>query len=128
MLVLTFLGGLVVVRHHLQLTIGTNFLGKRGQLNGFSGAIGAAACHDGDAPCRLFNRHADDFTILSHAHGGRFARGSNHTDAVGALCNMPFHQFSQTRVIDAAIGQHGGDHGNNAAGDGARWKGHISEV
>ncbi|MNV80287.1 hypothetical protein D3C71_1738840 [compost metagenome] len=54
--------------------------------------------------------------MLFHGHRGRFAGGTDHADAIGALGNVPVDQFSQATVIHAAIGLHGSDQGNNTTG------------
>ena len=67
-LVQAFLGGSVVVGHHLQLGIGPYFLSKFGQFNGFCRGIGTTACNDGDAFSRLFHRDANDLAMLVYGH------------------------------------------------------------
>jgi len=124
-LVQPFLGGLVVVGHHLQLGIGTDFVGKTGQFNRFSRRIGAATGNDGDAFGRLLDRDADDFAVFIHGDRGRFTRGPHHHNRIGALGHMPVDQFSQARVIHLAVCKHGGDQGRNAATDGAKFGGHV---
>jgi hypothetical protein len=94
-LVLAFLRGLVVVGHDLQLAVGADLLGKLGQLDGFGGGVGAAAGHDGHALGGLLHGHADDFAVLFDVDRGRFARGADHADAVGAFGDVPVDQFAQ---------------------------------
>ena len=56
--------------------------------------------------------------MLFHVHRGGLTGGADHTDAVGALGDVPVDQFAQRSVVDAAVFLHGGDQGHDAAGDG----------
>ncbi len=69
----------------------------------------------GTRPGGLLHGHANDFAVFFHVHGGRFARGAHHADAVGAFGNVPVDEFAQGGVIDAAVLKHGGDQGDDAA-------------
>ena len=119
MLVLALLCGLVVVGHHLQLAVGTDALGKLGQLDGFLGGIGAAAGHDGHTFGGLLYRHADDLAVLFDIHRRRLTRGAHHADAVRAFGDVPVDQFAQGGVIHAAVFVHRGHQGHDAASNGA---------
>jgi hypothetical protein len=48
-----FLRRPIVVRHDLQLAIGTDRLGELGQFDGLFGGVGAASGHDGHAASGL---------------------------------------------------------------------------
>ena len=70
MLEQTFLGGLVVIGHDLQLAIGTHIFGTAGQFDGLGCRVGAAARHDGDSPFGLLYAHPDDLQVFLHADRG----------------------------------------------------------
>ena len=133
MQVLTFLGRLVVVGHDLQLAICTDLLGKFGQFNGFRGRVGTTACHDGHGfttvcfgvQLGLLYRNTDDLAVFLHVDGGRFARGTDHADAVGAFGDVPVDELAQGRVIDAAVQVHRGGQSHNASSNHASHRCHI---
>ncbi len=125
--VLALLGGLVVVGHDLQLRVGAHLLGEAGEFDGLGRGVGAAAGHDGHALRSLFDGHADDLAVLLDVDGGRFAGGAHHADAVGAFCDMPVDQLAQGGVVHAAVLVHGGDEGDDAAGEGGAGRGHVHE-
>jgi hypothetical protein len=116
-LVLPFLCGLVVVGHDLQLAVGADLFGKAGQFDGFGCGVCAATGHDGCAASSLFNRYADDFAVFFYVDGRRFTRGAHDADAVGAFGNVPVDELAQGGVVHAAVFKHGGDQGDDAAGD-----------
>ncbi len=103
MLELALLRRLVVVRHDLQLAVGPDAARELRQLDGFGGGVGAAAGHDGHAFGGLFNRHADDFAVFFDRDGGRFARGADDADAVGAFGDVPVDQLLQRVDIQRAV-------------------------
>ncbi|MNR59701.1 hypothetical protein D3C85_1810160 [compost metagenome] len=63
--------------------------------------------------------------MLFHIDGGGFTGGADHAKAVGAFGDMPVDQFAQARVVDATVFVHGGDEGNNAAGESDGGRGHV---
>ena len=69
-------------------------------------------------PSHLLDGHADDFAVLFHRHGGRFAGGADHADAVGAFGDVPVDQGAQGGVVHAAVCVQGRDQGDDAAKDG----------
>ena len=113
-----FLRGLVVVGHDLELAVGAHLARIAGQGDGFGGGVGAAAGHHGHATGGLLDGHADDFLVLGHGDGGRFARGADDADAVGAFGDVPVNEFAQRGVVHAAVVKHGRDQRNDAALDG----------
>ena len=125
MLVLAFLRGLVVVGHYLELRVGADLLGELGQFDGFGSGVGTATGHDGHALGGLLHGHANDFAVLFHIHRGRFARGANDADAIGAFSDVPVDQFAQGGVVNATVLMHGGDKGDDAAGEGHGRRGHV---
>ena len=50
---------------------------------------------------------------------------TRYFDAIGAFCDMPVDQFAQGRVVHAAVLVHGGDEGDDAAGEGDGGRGHV---
>ena len=117
-LVLAFLCGLVVVGHDLQLAVGAHTTGVLGQFDRFFGRIGAATGHDGHTFGGLFDRHADDLAVFFDIHRGRFARGTNDANAVGAFGDVPVDEFAQGGVVHAAVFKHRGDERHDAACNG----------
>ena len=121
MQVLAFLRRLVVVGNDLQMAIGTDLFRKAGQLDRLGGGVGTTPSHDWHPPgtvlAGLLDRHADDFAVLLHVDCGRFARGTNHANAVSTFGDVPVNQLAQRGVVHRAIGVHGGDQCDDAAGD-----------
>ena len=122
MLELAFLGGLVVIGHHLQLAICANTFGELSQFDGFCCGVGAAASHDRHMAVfvggGLLDRDADDFAMFFHVDRGGLTRCAHHADAIGAFSNMPIDQLAQRRVVNAPVFVHGSDECDDAAGDG----------
>ncbi len=53
--------------------------------------------------------------MFFYVHGGRFAGGAHHANAIGAFGNVPVDELAQGGVIDAAVFKHGGNQGDDAA-------------
>ncbi|MPM91481.1 hypothetical protein SDC9_138612 [bioreactor metagenome] len=128
MLVLAFLARLVVVGHDLQLAVGTHALGKPCELDGLGRRVGTATSHHRNAACSLLHGHADDLAVLFHVDGGRFAGRADHAQARRALGDMPVDQFAQRGVVHTAVFLHGGDQGDDAAGQGSAGRSHVRIV
>src|SRR5690606_5446005 len=114
-LVLPFLPGLVVVRHHLQLAVGADLARELRQGDRLGGRVAATAGHHRHPAGSLLDRDADDLAVLLDADRRRLAGGANHADAVRALGHMPVDKFAQRVVINAAVVVHGRDERDDAA-------------
>src|SRR5471032_3219057 len=110
-----FLGRLVVVRGHQQAAIGAGFLGVAGQFDRFAGRIGARAGDDSNTPCYALDHELDHFDVFFHIKCGRFTRGADRHNGVGALLQVEVHQFAQAVPVEITLCIHGCDQCHHTA-------------
>ena len=118
MLIEAFLGGLVVVGHHLQGGLGPQAMGLSGEFDGLSGGIGPRARNDRNATRSLLHGHLYELQVFVDIHRGRLARRAHGHNAMRAAGHMPIDQGPKGSQIKASIGLHRGHDGNQAADDG----------
>jgi hypothetical protein len=61
--------------------------------------------------------NANDLAMLVYRDGGRLARGTDCTNAVSALRDMPIDQSAQGHVVNRTVVVHGRHQGDDAASD-----------
>ena len=113
----TGLAGLVVVGGDHQQAVGTQVGGLFGHHDGVGGVVGAGAGDNGDAAVHPLDHVADNVQMLLVLQGGSFAGGAAADDGVGMGGDLVFHDAVDLGVVHAAVGVHGGDHGQAGAGE-----------
>ena len=102
-LVQAFLRGLVVIGGDVQGGVRPDIFGELGQRDGFAGVVGARAGDDGNAFVDLLDADADSGFMLVVGHRGGFAGGAAGHEAVDALFDLPFDEFTVSFLIDLAV-------------------------
>jgi hypothetical protein len=99
MLVQTFLGRLVVIRHDRQAG-SSPYLGSiTRQLDRLRGRIGARTGDDWNTAGDNLNRETDQFAMLIDIDRRRFARRANDYDAIGTFLDVVLDQLVETVVV-----------------------------
>ena len=127
-LVHAFLGRTVVVRHHLQDSIGARFFRIARQFDGLGRGVASGAGDDRNASLGMFDGQLDQFAVFFHADCCRFARRANDDDAVRTLGDMPVDQLAQTWKVQTAVCVHRGDDCYNAALDHSKFIAPINKT
>jgi hypothetical protein len=121
--ILPFLGRLVVIAGDMQDGVAADFLGMTGAHDGFFGRVRPGAGNHRHPALGLFHAKLDHPGVFVMAQGRRFAGGAAGNQALGALFDLPVHQFAERRLIHLAILERG-DQGGDGAFDAVVDAGH----
>ena len=80
--------------NYVQGGVRPDIFGELGQRDGFAGVVGARAGDDGNAFVDLLDADADSGFMLVVGHRGGFAGGAAGHEAVDALFDLPFDEFT----------------------------------
>ena len=111
------LGRAVVIGCHQQGGVGTRLRRGPGELYGLAGRIGAGTGYDRQAPIHVIHTAPDDLAVLVHAQGRAFTGGAHRPDGAGARLQVHVQQALEAGPVDAAIGVHGRNQGDDTAGN-----------
>ena len=102
-LVEPLLGRLVVVGRHHQHGVGAGLLGVLRQADRLGGRVRARARDHRNPALGLVDAPFDDLLVLLVGQRRAFARGADRNQAVGALGDLPVHQFAERLLVHRAV-------------------------
>ena len=109
------LRGFVVIRRHQQTGIGARAGRSPGQFDRFARGIGAGAGNNGAAARQAPHAAVYDVDMLAHIQRSALTGGANGHHGRRAGGAVPIEQAVERGPVDAAIGAHRGDQGDNTA-------------
>ena len=95
--------------------IGAGGLRVGGQLDGFTGRVGAGTGDHRNAAIDLLHYATDDFDVFAHIKSGRLTCRADRHDGVGAVLQVKVHQFAQTVPVETTLCIHGCDQCHHTA-------------
>ena len=109
------LAWLVVVRGDEHDDVGADAGGVLGQADGLRGAVGAGAGDHRHAFVRGLHRDFDGAAVFLMRERRAFAGGADRDDGFAALFDLPVDEAGVGGLIEAAVGAHRGDQGDDRA-------------
>ena len=110
------LGWLVVIGHHHQRGIGTGFAGVKGEVEGLARRVGARAGNHRNPALDLVDADLDHALVFIGIQRRALAGGAHGHNAMGALRDLPVHEFPERGLVDLAI-LHGRDEGREGSSE-----------